>query len=125
MKKVLIVEDNPDLRLLTKNTLKIIKLEVIEARDGLIGFNLAKEHRPDLIISDIDMPELNGFSLLNKLKKDSVTADIPFIFLTGQVDENSRDCAFQLGADSYISKPFKIEDFLTVVALYLDLNINS
>lgn len=121
MKKVLVIEDDTDLRLLIKKILEIIDLQIIEAKSGSLGLQLAKQHQPDLIISDIDMPEISGYDVLKQIKEDTVTARIPFIFLTGRVDDDSHNHALQLGATFYMTKPFRIDDLLITVAHYINL----
>ena len=80
--------------------------EVISAQDGAAGINLAKQHLPDLIISDIMMPGVNGYQALEALRKDPATVGIQFIFLSAKsTPENMRE-GMQLGADDYICKPF-------------------
>ena len=71
---------------------------------GLLGLEVAREQIPDLIICDICMPELNGYQVLMKLREDPVTAQIPFIFLSGELIEKNYQYAIQLGANDYISK---------------------
>jgi CheY-like chemotaxis protein len=86
MKKILVVEDAHSLRKDILEMLGFEGFEAIGAENGLVGVQKAREHLPDLIICDIMMPELDGYGVLEELRKDPVTATIPFIFLTARTD---------------------------------------
>jgi len=107
-KLVLIVEDNPNIRLnISQGFLK--GYEIKEASNGKEGLAIALEFIPDLIISDVMMPEMDGFELCEKIKKDERISHIPVILLTARVSDNSRMKGLETGADDYITKPFNIE----------------
>ena len=113
--KILVIEDDPRLR---ENIFEILEAEGYEvdfAENGLIGIEKVEKFLPDLIISDIMMPEVNGFEVLEKLLDSPKTASIPFIFLTAKVEVDSLRRGMNLGADDYIFKPFHIEDLLNAV----------
>ncbi|MFC2145888.1 response regulator [Acidobacteriota bacterium] len=102
---ILVVEDNPIERLFIKVTLEN-QFEVIEAADGKEGILLAKEIIPDLIVSDIVMPVIDGYELCRTLKQDVLTSHIPIILLTAKGSEESVVQGLETGADDYITKPF-------------------
>jgi signal transduction histidine kinase/ligand-binding sensor domain-containing protein/DNA-binding response OmpR family regulator len=104
---ILIVEDHYDMRKFLADEL-ITEYQIVEASDGAKGIELALEKIPDLIISDLMMPFVDGLTLINTLKKDKHTSHIPIILLTAKVNEESRTEGYDLGADSYISKPFQM-----------------
>jgi len=104
---LLVVEDHYDMRKFLVNELSS-EYQVIEASDGERGLQLAMEKIPDLIISDIMMPFVDGLTLVNTLKKDKYTSHIPIILLTAKGTEESRAEGYETGADSYISKPFQM-----------------
>jgi len=115
MKKILVIEDEPILR---NNLLKILEVggfEAIEAEDGASGVQLALEQKPNLIISDIMMPEMDGFAVLTQLQQNPETALIPFIFLTAVADRSSIRRGIECGADDYITKPFGADELLAAV----------
>jgi signal transduction histidine kinase/DNA-binding response OmpR family regulator len=106
---VLIVEDNLDLRqFLEVNLLPHYKIQT--APDGEAGMAMALQQVPDLIISDLMMPKLDGLGLLQQLKKEETTSHIPFILLTARADAETRLQVFETGADAYITKPFAIHE---------------
>ena len=102
---ILVVDDNADIRNYISNSLSS-NYNVITAADGAIGVNMARQYIPDIIISDIMMPGLNGFDLCTQLKQDVTTSHIPIILLTAKDTEADKTLGYDLGADSYITKPF-------------------
>ncbi|MDY7396072.1 two-component regulator propeller domain-containing protein [Aureibaculum sp. 2210JD6-5] len=105
---MLIVEDNFEIRNLIKNYFKTY-YNVHDSSNGLDGFNNALEIIPDIIISDIMMPKMNGLELCKKLKTDERTSHIPIIMLTARVSHGFKIEGYEYGADDYITKPFDIE----------------
>ena len=102
---ILIVEDNSELRSFLKTVLNH-KYEILEAENGLDGLEMAKNNIPDLIITDIMMPEMNGLELAKAIKADIQISHIPLVLLTAKTDMESKLEALQYGADDYITKPF-------------------
>ncbi|EAW38207.1 response regulator [Lyngbya sp. PCC 8106] len=113
--KVLIVEDEYYARQLFVNSLEAEGFCPIEAENGVIGLELARKYLPEVIICDIIMPELDGYGVLNSLRECPETAIIPFIFVTGKWEKDNIRQAMVLGADDYITKPFKIQDLIEAV----------
>ena len=119
MNKILVIEDERAIRM---NLLKLLSAEgfqSIGADNGASGVQLAKDEQPDLIICDILMPELNGYEVLQALQQDSVTATIPFIFLTAKAERSDWRHAMKLGADDYLTKPFTRAELLEAIATRL------
>jgi CheY-like chemotaxis protein len=112
---VLVIEDDETLRSNLFELLEMEEFNVISAEDGCSGLQLAKEIHPNLIFCDINMPKLNGFEVLNKLREDVTTAKIPFIFHTADTDPDSQRRAMQLGANGYLTKPVTIGKLLETV----------
>ena len=105
---VLIVDDNADIRIYLKSILQG-KYSVLEAEDGKLGLDLAREHVPDLIVSDVMMPVMNGLEFCQQVKKDIVSSHIPVILLTARALDKHQIEGYESGADAYITKPFSPE----------------
>lgn len=102
---LLVVEDNADIRQYVQESLGEY-YRIIQAADGLEGISAALEQIPDLIVSDIMMPVIDGISLVKRLKEDVRTSHIPIILLTAKTSANDQEEGYDSGADSYLTKPF-------------------
>lgn len=107
--RILVVEDNQELRTFMAKALSE-EYEVFEAADGEAGVAIAVEEIPDLILSDVMMPGLDGFELCKRLKEDERTSHVPIILLTARTEDQDRHRGLRLGADDYLAKPFDAED---------------
>ena len=110
---VLIVEDHADLRGFLRSALSAKDYRVIEAKDGQAGYEEALHHIPDLIISDIMMPKMDGIQLCNRLKTDEKTSHIPIILLTAKASRDSKVEGLETGADDYLTKPFEARELFS------------
>ena len=115
MKKILLIEDNIDVRENTAEILSLANYHVAVAKNGKEGVELAQKEKPDLIICDIMMPELDGYGVLHILSKKSDTANIPFIFLTAKTEKADIRKGMNLGADDYLTKPFDDTELLNAI----------
>lgn len=122
MKKILLIEDNQEIRENTAEILTLANYQVIEAPNGRLGVDLAKKEHPDLIICDIMMPQLDGYGVLHMLSKYPETASIPFVFLTAKSEKDDFRKGMNLGADDYLTKPFDDVELLDVVEMRLKKN---
>ena len=111
---VLIVEDNADMRNYIRKTLST-QYQIVEAENGKEGVKKAEETVPDLIISDIMMPEMDGYRLCELIKTNEVTSHIPVILLTAKADRESKIAGLTTGADDYLSKPFDGEELKLII----------
>src|SRR6266446_290412 len=109
MEKILVIEDNKDYQFLIQTSLSA-EFRVICAENGKHGVDLAREQKPDLILLDISLGEVDGFEICHLLKGQKETANTPIIFLSSRNDAHSKVMGFDLGADDYIEKPFDAEE---------------
>jgi two-component system, sensor histidine kinase and response regulator len=119
MTKILIIEDETPLRESIVDTLEFEGFEVVEAANGLQGWEKACAEHPDIIICDVSMPKLNGYELLHRLREEPETAGVPFIFLTARADRAYMRHGMELGADDYVTKPFTQADLLGAIRVRL------
>lgn len=119
MTQILVIEDDPTVRALLLKLLKAEGFEVLAAENGRIGVHLAQLHEPDLIICDVMMPKGNGYEVLEQLRQDPGTARIPFIFLSAKADRTDLRQGMDLGADDYLTKPFRRAELLSAIAARL------
>lgn len=107
-KKIVIADDEYFIRLLVKRLLGA-KYIVIEAGDGEEAINITRMEQPDLVLMDIMMPRLDGYTACSQIKRDEATREIPVIMFTGAGHELNKKLALQIGVDAYITKPFSLE----------------
>jgi len=116
MKKILVIEDNNLIRETVLELLESRGFEAVGAENGRVGIQLAIAEIPDLILSDVMMPELNGFEVFAALRSYPATASIPFIFMTA----TEMETAIELKADGYLSKPCSVTEILRAIANQLE-----
>lgn len=115
MKRILVIDDEAKLRKQFAALLSTEGFTVIEARNGREGVEAARRDRPDLVMCDITMPEMNGHRVLETLRGEPATAHVPFIFLTGWGERDDVRTGMNLGADDYLVKPVEPTDLITAV----------
>lgn len=116
MKTILVIEDEQTVRESILDLLEAEGFHGIGGENGKVGVQLARDHHPDLILCDVSMPELDGFSVLSQLRKTPDTAGIPFIFLSALSTKTDHRQGMQLGADDYLTKPCTASDLLGAVS---------
>lgn len=119
-KKILVIEDDARTRNMYLDGLKSEGFEMISASNGNTGIQQAVSSLPDLVICDILMPDIDGFTVLNRLRQNPSTAIIPFIFLTGRGSQEDFRRGMESGADDYIAKPATVEQLLRAIAIRLE-----
>lgn len=122
MKRILLIDDNKDVRENTAEILELAHYEVATAENGKIGVEMAKKFRPDVVVCDIMMPEMDGYGVLEVLSKNSSTASTPFIFLTAKTEREDMRLGMNMGADDYLTKPFEDKELLEAIACRLKKN---
>ncbi len=116
-RKILAVDDEPDLLLIIKTALLGEGFEVVTATNGPDALAMAEDEKPDLILLDVMMPEMNGFEVLQALRDNEATERIPVIMLTGLSEREKIRDALAAGIDYYIVKPFQLNDLVAKVNL--------
>ena len=117
--KILVVDDDTSINELIKVNLELAGYGVVQAYDGVKGFALAKQEMPSLIILDVMMPDVDGFTVAKRIRQNEETKDIPIIMLTALSQLNDKVNGFNIGVDDYIVKPFEIEELLVRVRALL------
>jgi DNA-binding response OmpR family regulator len=115
MTKILLVEDNNEIRENTAEILELAGYHVATAANGKEGFEMAVKETPDLIVCDIMMPVLDGYGLLHLINKNETLKTIPFIFLTAKTERSDFRKGMEMGADDYLTKPFTDIELLNAV----------
>ena len=117
--KILVIDDDTSINELIKVNLELGGYNVVQAYDGIKGFALAKQELPSLIILDVMMPEVGGFTVAKRVRENSSTKDVPIIMLTALSQLNDKANGFNIGVDDYLVKPFEIEELLMRVKALL------
>lgn len=122
MVKILVIEDEKDIRQLLIFTLQYAGFDVLTGRDGKDAVRLADEEKPDVILMDVRMPRLNGYEACKMIKANEKTAHIPVIFLSAMGQDTEIDKGFEAGASDYLLKPFTPTELIERVKLTLKEN---
>jgi DNA-binding NarL/FixJ family response regulator len=115
MKKILVIEDEPEMRRNITTLLRYYDYEPIAAENGRVAVEMARREKPDLILCDVMMPELDGYGVLQELQSDASLAQIPFIFLTAKGEKDDLRSGMNLGADDYLTKPVVNADLVRAI----------
>jgi CheY-like chemotaxis protein len=113
--KILVVEDNEQNRILMRQILKYNGYEVLEAADGEAGLRMAREHMPDLILLDLQMPVMGGFAVIRELRKTPELSRLKVIAVTSFAMKGDREKALEAGFDEYVTKPIDTRKFVELV----------
>jgi DNA-binding NarL/FixJ family response regulator len=115
MKKILVIEDEPEMRRNITRLLCYHEYDAVPAENGRAGVEMARSEKPDLILCDVMMPELDGHGVLQALRADPALARIPFIFLTAKGEKDDLRSGMNLGADDYLTKPVVHSDLIRAI----------
>ena len=117
--RVLYIEDNPDNMILVKRVLEIEGYEVISAENGAEGLAKALKNPPDIIITDINLPDIDGYEVTNNLRREEATAHIPIVAMTANVMRRDRKNVFDAGCNGYITKPINVDELPDQIESFL------
>ncbi len=117
MPKILYVEDDPNLGFVTKDNLELEGYEIVHFQDGKEAWKSFSKERYDLCLLDVMLPELDGFSLAEKIRKQNL--QVPIIFLTAKIMQEDRITGLKIGGDDYVTKPFSIEELSLRIKIFL------
>jgi two-component system cell cycle response regulator DivK len=120
MKTILIVEDNEKNMKLARDILRAKGYATLEAVNGLDGVTLALQHKPDLVLMDIQLPDINGIEAFERIRANADTAAIPVVAFTASVTVNDRSRIGDAGFDGFLSKPINLKEFVETVRRMLD-----
>src|SRR6187551_219345 len=118
--QILVIEDDPAIRETLVDILQFNQLQVLSAPNGQEGLALAQRHQPDVILSDVAMPVMDGFALLAALRADDRTRSIPVIILSASIEAERMRQGMDLGAEDYITKPFTEEQIIRSIRVRLE-----
>jgi two-component system cell cycle response regulator DivK len=111
-KTVLVVDDNDLNRKLMQGVMQIVQMEMLSAEDGAAGVRMAKIHHPDLILMDVQLPDMDGFEVVAEIHKDADLASIPYFYLTGNITAECRRQADAEGCLGIVQKPIAVGEFI-------------
>jgi chemosensory pili system protein ChpA (sensor histidine kinase/response regulator) len=120
---VMVVDDSLTVRHVTQRLLVREGYRVVTAKDGLEALEVLAQEKPVVLLSDIEMPRMDGFDLLRNVRADPHLAGLPVVMITSRTAQKHRDYAAQLGADHYLGKPYSEEELLTLVARYAGADV--
>jgi len=118
-KRILIVEDDLDNALLVRLLLERENFDVLTAENGENGIAVTKKEHPDLIVLDLDMPVMDGWMMIEKIKEDKNAADIPIVVVTAHLLPDEKSKAFDAGCDGYVLKPFHVKELIAEIKRFL------
>lgn len=118
--KILYIEDNPGNRMLVRRILMVEDFVIVEAEDGSLGIEAALREKPDLILMDMNLPEMDGYELTKKLRSISELDGIPIIAMTANVMLGDKEKTLEAGCDGYIPKPIDVDELPRQIRRFLD-----
>jgi CheY-like chemotaxis protein len=121
--KILVVEDHADTRFMLRVILELENFIVMEAVDGDEGYNCAVRECPDLILMDLNLPQVDGLCVTQRIRQDTVIGKTPIIFLTGRAEQDQRKAAYAAGCNGFLVKPLNLDEVLNVIGRCLNVPI--
>jgi chemosensory pili system protein ChpA (sensor histidine kinase/response regulator) len=122
---VLVVDDSITVRRVTQRLLKREGFRVVTANDGLDALEKLAQEKPDVVLSDIEMPRMDGFDLARNIRADANLADLPIIMITSRIAEKHREHAMSLGVNNYLGKPYSEDVLLGLIREYCAVAVEA
>ncbi len=122
MYNILIIDDSPTIRKMIQMVLKPLGVKVFEANNGIEGIEILNREKMDLVMSDLNMPEMNGFDFIRYMRQNENYINTPAIIISTEKKQESLDTAKELGVSEYIIKPFKMPELQAVIKRLLNIN---
>jgi DNA-binding response OmpR family regulator len=113
--RVLVVDDHADTRLMLRTILEMQNYSVLEAADGQAALDLARKEVPDIILTDWNLPIVDGMGLMRSVRSDTRIREVPIIFISGRAEPRCREAAREAGCDDYLVKPIKLDEMLIII----------
>jgi phosphoribosyl 1,2-cyclic phosphodiesterase len=120
MKTVLLVDDDPSILTIASNRLKAEDVRVFTAENGADGLHMAREHRPDIIVLDLMMPKMHGYTLIQEIRNDPSLSHVKLLVTSAKTYSSDVERTLRLGADSYLSKPYNLQEFWNTISELLE-----
>jgi two-component system, OmpR family, response regulator VicR len=124
-KKILLIEDHPEMRQLLARSLRNLGYELLEAADGQTGLRLALGENPDLVLLNLSLPGINGLEVARKIKENFKTSHIPIVVCSGLQDKNILKESLKAGVVDYLTKPFSAKKIATVIKMHIGRTIEA
>lgn len=118
-KKILLIEDHPEMRQLIATSLRRLGYELLEAKDGQTGIRMALTENPDLVLLNLSLPGVSGFDIARQMKENFKTSHIPIVACSGWQDTNKVTESFEAGVVDYLTKPFSAQKIATVIKRHI------
>jgi len=122
MKKILVVDDSPAILTIASNRLKAESVETLTAANGVERLHMARDHRPDVVVLDLMMPKMHGYTLIQEIRNDSNLSQVKILVTSAKTQSSDIERTLRLGADRYLSKPYDLQEFWDTIAELLEEN---
>src|SRR3954463_2576248 len=120
VKKVLVVDDDPTILTIASNRLQTESIQTFVANDGVEGLHMAREHRPDVVVLDLMMPKMHGYTLIQEIRNDPSLTHVKILVTSSKTYSSDVERTKRLGADGYLSKPYDLQQFWDTIRALLD-----
>src|SRR6185295_3182248 len=120
MKKVLLVDDDPSILTIASTRLQAESVEILTADNGANGLHMAREHRPDVVVLDLMMPKMHGYTLIQEIRNDPTLSHVKILVTSAKTYTSDVERTRRLGADRYLSKPYNLQEFWNTISELLE-----